>query len=334
MDSTASSISTSGSALPAIEFKRTIPRELTHKRRIENVYLTALDRLSDSEFVCGAFVPHSNAYLNAMRAYPNDVMLSVLEVGRQMALALCHEYLSVDRGSVFIMNTMQFEIAPAFHTLDWIRNDTLLGRMAIPHRTHDADGNLRSAFGSIVFFADDVMVFKQSSDWAIWPLDYYRRFRRIIREKNARNPKPVGEYVPPFAGFKMNSSALTKASVLSDVLWAGFGNTSFAASLQVDTTDAFFFDHDNDHVPGMLVLEGMRELAVDIASRFPTFCSELPKITALTLSFKNFAELDYGVELLAQVVDQGQPKNERRLHVHVDTRQFGRPVAHGSFVLE
>jgi 2-oxo-3-(phosphooxy)propyl 3-oxoalkanoate synthase len=99
----------------------------------------------------------------------------------------------------------------------------------------------------------------------------------------------------------------------------------------------FFFDHENDHVPGMLILEGMRELAIDVAMRLPRSGGEPPRISRVDTGFKNFAELHHTVHLLAAVEDKpdfaGTHAGNKELYIRVEARQFGKTVSEGRFIV-
>lgn len=75
------------------DFVRTISRDLTHKRLIENVYVTSMYRATERKFLCGAYLPHANTYLNNMKFHASDVMLKIVEIGRQIGTAVCHEFM-------------------------------------------------------------------------------------------------------------------------------------------------------------------------------------------------------------------------------------------------
>ncbi len=328
---------------PEIDFMHTISRDLTHKRRLENVYVTSTSQLSPTEFAAGAFIPQANEHLNGMRGWRNDVTLTVIEIGRQLGIAICHEYMGVARANVFVLNTMKMETFPAFHSTDWTEEDMLTARFAVDNQVFRIDGSLSGVHASGDFFVGEGKVCHITSDWMIQPIrataslsnpliDSGKRLREISRVRNMRNSESW-RGLPAFDGFRIQPIFPARNSVLDDALWVGGNGNKFATALLVDMDNMFFFDHENDHVPGMLILEGMRELAIDVALRLPRTGSDQPQINRVDVGFKNFAELHHSVELLAEVEDKADSDGNKELYIRVEARQFGKIVSEGRFIV-
>lgn len=316
---------------PQVNHQNTIPRNLAHKRRLENVYVTSLCPSGpNSEFVFGAFVPQSNAYINDMRAYPGDVALSIIEIGRQIGIALSHEYLGVKPQQTFVLDTMVFEALPALHAHDWLANDKLWGQATIDQQVHNEQGELSSARAQGRIHAGDDCVCAQSSNWSILPRDRYQRLREIARARNVRRMSEATDTVPLGPGFLVSLDAQLRRPVLEPGLWVSSNACRFVATLHVDQRNLFFFDHDNDHVPGMLVLEGMRSMALDIVGKFSSHTPGPAVLRRIEVAFKNFAELDAPVQLVASL-DPHRSDSEP-LSLHVEARQLGRVFATGDFI--
>jgi 2-oxo-3-(phosphooxy)propyl 3-oxoalkanoate synthase len=305
----ATATTTAGSAmehvLGKVQFKQTIPRQLTHKRRLENVYVTSLDRISNSEFICGAFVPLANMYLNEMRSRPGDVALAIIEIGRQAGIAVCHEFLGVAPGDAFILDDVGFSTGPGYANTDWSADNTLAIKMLVAN-TPNGELDRREALRSqSQCFINGECVCTLAVAGMIQTAERYQRLRKLMQARRLRGGKTQAT---PFEGIWLKTGLPAKRSVLGDVVWMSHGGNLFAATLQVDRGNQFFFDHENDHVPGMLILEGMRELAADVALRFSQPDPRTPGQARSSLladdidiSFKNFAELDAPVQLIAEV---------------------------------
>jgi len=321
-------------SVPRIDFMQTISRDLTHKRRLENVYVTSMDQLSDTEFLCGAYVPQANAYLNDMRSGPNDVTLTVIEIGRQLGIALCHSYMGVGRANVFILNTLQFESYPAYHTTDWAKYDTVSANAEITNQVYRSDGALHMVRAGGDMVVGENKVCRLRSDWTIQSVESGQRLREIGKARNKRNALSHQEIFPPFEAFKIQPIFPVRRSLLNRDLWVAHNGSKFAAALEVDLGNLFFFDHENDHVPGMLILEGMRELAIDVGMRFPRASSGQPRIARIDMGFKNFAELDYPVVLIAEVEDKFDNDDHKELYIRIEAQQFGKTIAEGRFFVD
>jgi hypothetical protein len=320
-------------AIAKVAHRHTISRELAHKRRLENVYVTSLCEQSEGEFLFGAFVPQSNAYINDMRTHANDVTLSLVEIGRQIGIALSHEFLGVGHGNAFVLDQVEYQAFAHLQEVDWRANETLWGHLLISNRRYSAEGELVSAQADGAFFSGDQCVARQSSAWTICPKDRYVRLREIARNRAQRRTPAADDAALPFAGgFKVGLHTALRRPVLDEVLWANREHDSFSATLHVERENLFFFDHENDHVPGMLLLEGMRRLALDIAGRYAHHGDAEPAIGQMQLEFKNFAELDSPVQLLATQAEHGLDAAPPGA-IHIEARQFGRVVASGSFAV-
>ena len=77
-----------------------------------------------------------------------------------------------------------------------------------------------------------------------------------------------------------------------------------------------------------LVLEGMRSMALDILGKFRRTGSEPPSLRRIEVAFKNFAELDAPVQLVATLGDVHSPGP---LSLRVEAQQLDRTFAIGEF---
>jgi 2-oxo-3-(phosphooxy)propyl 3-oxoalkanoate synthase len=315
-----------------VAHQHTISRELAHKRRLENVYVTSLSprNTSGAEFLFGAFVPQSNAYINDMRTHPHDVTLSIVEIGRQIGIALSHEYLGVQPQHAFVLDHMVFEACAPLHSQDWRAHETLWGHVNISQQVRNTEGALSSAQADGAFYAQDRLMCTQASRWSIVPRERYLRLREIARSRNTRRPGQATDTVPLGPGFQVSLDSTARQPVLQPGLWVSSSGTRFVATLHVDASNLFFFDHDNDHVPGMLVLEGMRSMAQDILGKFTPADAGPAALARIEVAFKNFAELTAPVQLVASIVQA--PTATTPMALHIEARQLDRCFATGDFV--
>lgn len=321
------------SLLSRVVHQHTIARNLTHKRRLENVFLTSLSRLSDHEFLVGAYVPQSNGFINAMRSDANDVTLSVIEIGRQIGLALSHQYLGVGQDQVFVLEHMEFESFPTQHELDWRGHDAVWAHARITDCRYLKDGQLSQVQAHGLFYVGEQRIARQSSTWGICSAERYARLREILRSRACRQDQPSrdadlsGHAASPQAiELPLQFEARVQRPVRRDELWLSQNGVQFIATLQVDRSNLFFFDHENDHVPGMLILEGMRRLALDIGERARAALPEQPPLQTMQVAFQHFAELDAPVVLVANVETQASAPKEP-IMIAIEAHQYGRVLA-------
>lgn len=300
-------------------------KELTHKHRLENVYLTAIQQITDDEFACEGYIPYSNMYLARMRTSVDDVTIAITEMGRQCGVALLHEYLGVGRDKAFVLERVDLERMPAAEAVDWLNTESVRIKVRILDREYNDDASLRSVYADFYFLVEDTVVYRQSIATSLQPVETYSRLRNISRRRMLKQAKD-GAQVVGIKGVVL--SGHEGEDVLSNLCLTG--DNRFAALLQVDVGNLFSFDHKNDHLPGMLLLEGMRRLATDAAARMPVKLRQTPKVARLSVSFKSYAEFDFPVSLHA---DFDQSADGGPLQVKVKAVQLGRTVAESSLVV-
>lgn len=315
-----------GNGARSLEFARTVSRDLTHKRLIENVYVTSMYRATETKFLCGAYLPHANAYLNDMKFHSDDVMLKIVEIGRQIGTAICHEFMGVGQDNAFILNDVFLETLPGWAETDWRASESLVSQLSVTRRDYSKDGQLRSIRADAVNQVGGRGVCRGYSDWAILPKDRYRRMRDMARRKFDRMAGSGVRAEPAWDRIRISTNLPVRGSVLHDELWIGGGGRSFFATLKIDQSNLFFFDHANDHVPGMLMFEGMRQLALDIAARLGGSREAFPSITEVSVSFRTFAELDQPVEIAAHLLEADDSAPGRPFRMRLEARQLGSPV--------
>ncbi|MES0490696.1 MAG: AfsA-related hotdog domain-containing protein [Leptospirales bacterium] len=103
-------------------------------------------------------------------------------------------------------------------------------------------------------------------------------------------------------GVKKNLVPEQQKSVLSEVFdrLNIIGNESvFYANMLVDVNHSYFFEHPNDHVPGMLVVEAARQVVVSCTHKYGKVPFEGYKFILSNMGgkFKSYVELNYPVIL-------------------------------------
>jgi hypothetical protein len=310
-----------------IAYQQTVERELTHKRYLENVYITALDRLAPREFLAGAYIPRANTYINSMRGDSNDVTIPVVEIGRQIGMAVAHKFLGVGYGNAFILSDLQFDFSPLAHEINWRAQETLLAHSVLTESANHENGELAQVGGYINFYVDDQCVFRQSSSYTIQDRARYTKLRDLMRARYERTRKNYREAEKPAGSLEPLRS---NCSVLADQLFIAEDGNTVTATLLVDRSNLFFFDHDNDHIPGMLIHEGMRQLVVEICSRSGS--AQAAQLARMNLEFCIFAELDTPLSLVATITRKPNDATAPAA-ISIEARQLEKIVSKGVFSL-
>lgn len=313
-----------------IAHRHTVARELTHKHRIENVYITSMSQLSRDEYVFGGFLPQSNVHLWNLRTHAQDVTLPLVEVGRQIGTAISHQYLGVGHDRAFILDDLSFTTTPALHQVDWQSSETIWGTLSVHQRMTDDTGRLTGIQASGQIFAGEQHIATQACQWRFVDKERYLRLRhqgraRFLRQQ-ARQAQTDDHDTEAF-GFKLHLQQRALSPVIDNTVWVDRTHDQFTATLKVDLRNLFFFDHAYDHVPGVLMLEGMRHLYLDLAERFSQAFQPTALGHHMRLGFHHFAELDSPVTLTART----PIRRDDRICVEIDVLQQGRLCARGVF---
>jgi 3-hydroxymyristoyl/3-hydroxydecanoyl-(acyl carrier protein) dehydratase len=180
------------------------------------------------------------------------------------------------------------------------------------------------------FRSADRVVCRFNSEWAIHSVKSGQRLREIARARNLRHASACSDADSLFFdSARIQPVFPAERPLLNPNLRVDQSGRKFAATLEIELDNLFFFDHQNDHVPGMLILEGMRELAIDVALRFPCQQEGQPRIVGIDVNFMQFAELDYSMVLVAEI----EQLTGQEASIHVTTLQFDKPVAKGGFII-
>lgn len=83
---------------------------------------------------------------------------------------------------------------------------------------------------------------------------------------------------------------------------------SLRARLRVDETHPYFFDHPLDHIPGILLLEGVLQL-IELAT--PPLSGRVAYVKTLNIKFQQYVQKDAPIELHLQQGDDPQVFNAR-----------------------
>jgi hypothetical protein len=100
------------------------------------------------------------------------------------------------------------------------------------------------------------------------------------------------------------------------------GEGAVTAGLRVPADNPSLFDHVQDHVPGMVLVEAARQLAALATRHWGGDPPDRTHMVAMTSSFSAYAELNEPVRLTA-VPAEDRPDR----HVHVTFQQAGVDIA-------
>jgi 3-hydroxymyristoyl/3-hydroxydecanoyl-(acyl carrier protein) dehydratase len=281
-----------------LAFEQTVPRSLVHKRRLENVLLTDIRSCGDDRFLCAGHLPIAHRFFNEPGRSPRRDILFYTELGRQASLAVSHAFLGVSTDDVFIFEQSEARVADAA----WKPTSAAALEPALVEiRIHELTRRRNNAVNRVV--AEHIMtiggeeVFRGTGAWTVQPAALFQRLRRMSAPRIAPTaPSNVAPFPAPVHVDGWRTSAehvvITTPEYSAD-------NGAFAATLIVNESHPYFFDHPCDHVPGMLLLEACAQLAM--AAARVTLTGPIPLgITSYEVNFAQFVECGIPTTLSAR----------------------------------
>jgi len=280
-----------------LSFEQTVPRSLVHKHSIENVLLTEVRSGGDDRFICAGRVPTAHRFFNDAGRTPQKDILFYTELGRQASLAISHTFLGVSREDVFIFEQSQAAMTEAaWGPVLQSHRDSVIVEIRIQETERRRNNAVARVVADHFMSVGNEQVFHGTGAWTVQPPALFQRLRRMsgrsalvpnpIRQSDLRMDRPGREgrdnvviFVPEYSG----------------------NPAEVAASLIVDSTNPYFFDHPCDHVPGMLLLEGCAQLAMAVVSKTASVPARQLGICGYDVNFVQFVERDFPITLTAHL---------------------------------
>ena len=315
-----------------LNYEATVPRELVHKASVHEVLLTDARQVSEDVYICAGELPrthsfYSDGFYNDGISVRYDAMLP-MELKRQGGVLVAHRWHDVPQGHRFVFLGIDLDIqhpdtlavggAPARVVMTMrivdrqYRGDTLTGYSLETDFTIDGV-DACSATGAVMFM----------------PRPAYEAMRRKQREAHGLAPETPARSSDrrfPVAPELLGRS--NENNVVLSSLCRLQATESYEAGVVVDDRHPCLFDHRLDHVPGMLLLEAHRQIAIAAAADSLGVAPSQLVITGTGAKFDSFAELDLLLTCDARVTDvEGTDK------ATVATRllQRGIPLSEGHF---
>jgi hypothetical protein len=297
-------------------FEQTVPRSLVHKHSLDNVLLTEVRAAEHDRFLCAGRLPTAHWFFNDAGRTPQRDILFYTELGRQASIAISHAFLDVSPDEVFI-----FEGSYAAVTEGAWKSSPSSTEPVVEVKILETTRRRNNAVNRVVaehnIRLGDVHVFRGIGAWTVQPAALFQRLRRMSASRSAA-PSSAGLdearlRADRFPG-ECDNVVISLAEYSDDT-------DEFVASLIVDDSHPYFFDHPCDHVPGMLLLEACSQLA--LAAFADTACAApgTTGICAYDVSFAQFVECGRPTTLRAQVDAVTSQTSERPPKVRISICQ-------------
>jgi hypothetical protein len=283
----------------------TVPRELVHRAAVAEVMLTGWERLGDTHFAVTAQWPRGHSFFTPVDGGHHDPLIAA-ETIRQAGALLSHAEFGVPFGHQFLMEELTLTVCP---------EELWIGRAPAALELDVTCKEVRKRGKRLTGMCYETTVLREGRPAAEGRISFsvvapavYRRLRpervfsaghRAIALTAPLAPQSVGRLSP------------------ADVVLSPTGDPN-RWQLRVDTRHPVLFDHQVDHVPGMVLLEAARQAATAVLGG----SSILP--LGLDCEFTKYAELDLPCLIDALRLPQAAPGDPDT--VLVTGRQDGEPV--------
>ncbi|GGU47508.1 adhesin [Streptomyces albospinus] len=251
----------------------TVPREYVHRAAVSEVFLTDWRRGRSGSWLVSAQWPRAHSLYRPVNGLHDPLLL--IETVRQAGILLSHVVHGVPLDHPIVWRKLRYDLSPTALRATDAPADVQL---------HITDRDVVRRGRQLAGVRQEFRIVCDGSDLASAMLDYschspavYRRLRGEYGDLVLANSRklPVPEPVSPH----LVGRDRTGDVVLSPADGAG------RWQLRVDTSHPVLFDHPVDHVPGMLMIEAVRQ-----AARALTPGGALP--VTLECAFERFAEMD------------------------------------------
>ncbi|MFJ8429268.1 ScbA/BarX family gamma-butyrolactone biosynthesis protein [Streptomyces sp. NPDC094021] len=250
----------------------TVPREYVHRASLAEVFLTSCTRVHEARFVLTGQWPRAHTFFLSADGRRHDPM-QIAETLRQVGLHLAHAEFDVPLGHHFIMWDMSFVSRVEHLGVGRTPSDLDLEATCV---------DVVRRRGKLVEFRlvtsikrDGRLVANGGGHFTCVSEAMYRRLRGSAPAAT-HQPGPYQPGTLPPSDF---GRTLPRDVVLAP------GGAPNRWRLNADTSHPILFDHDGDHMPGMVLLEAARQAA----------CALLPPGSALlpatvSTEFKRYVE--------------------------------------------
>jgi len=250
------------------ESEGTVPRQLVHRHSGAEVLLTGWQRESAESFAVRARLPRGHSFYADTDGRHDPLLLA--EAVRQAGLLVSHAELGVPFGYHFMMHSLSVECDP-----DGLRPGPEPTDLLLRLTCHD----LRRRGARLAGMAYHAHLYRSGTPIGIGKARFDCLAPAVYARLRALPQLPAHLPAPPLP------AALVGRERPGDVVLSPTAD-EYTWELRVDQTHPVLFDHAVDHVPGMLLIEAMRQ-----AAWYAVHPQRL-ELRSLQSDFHRYAELD------------------------------------------
>ncbi|MHC5264357.1 ScbA/BarX family gamma-butyrolactone biosynthesis protein [Streptomyces sp. UC4497] len=249
---TAAPQATIGQPLRAMDLRfptltTTVPKELVHRASVAEVLLTGWRRIDDTHFAVSGQWPRGHSFFSPVQERHDPLI--VAESFRQAAILLAHAEFGVELDQHFLMWDMSIDVRP-----EHLSVGSAPATVELDITCHDVTwrrGKLAGIRYEATFRRDGRIVATAGGSCTCTSPAVYRRLRgRQLDEPGA--PLPLSAPMAPQNVGRTSPMDVVLSPTERPARWV----------LRSDTRHPVLFDHQGDHVPGMVLLEAARQATV------------------------------------------------------------------------
>lgn len=301
-------LSTEPATRPLVEaadlsFESTVPRAIVHRHAVSEVFLTDSARLSDTEFLVAAHLPTAHGFFGDLARPGRADPMYFVEVSRQACVLLAHRYYGVPRGYGFVFRSSTMTVLDAEALRLGAEPARVVLTVDVPEVRY-RHGTAELMELSVLAAVDGRPAIRFTGVQLMLPRETFGQLRAAGIAQAAHRP---GRQDGAPLDARLVGRTSPRNVVLSPTSPPAGGELAW--ELVVDQSHPVFFDHPQDHVPGLLLVEAIRQAAVAAVGR-PA------ELDSIELSFDRFVELGVtaearatvdGATVAVQLVQSGQP---------------------------
>ncbi|MFB7915403.1 ScbA/BarX family gamma-butyrolactone biosynthesis protein [Streptomyces sp. NPDC056061] len=301
-------ITTERPAVPRPALTTTVAKEYVHRAALAEVFLTGWHKMGDDHFVVTAQWPRSHSFYASEHGFHDPLLLC--ESVRQTFPLLTHAAYGVPFGHQLSWSHFRYRVIPEAMRAGATPADIELHiRCSEIRRQRVVPSSIRMDIEAV---RDNTLLAVASARSGIHAPAVYQWLRRGHGDDI---PRSYGRAPSPTAPVHHDAVGRHRPQ---DVVLTSTGREGHW-QLRVDTSHPVLFDHPVDHVPGMLLLEAVRQaghaLATAPAPETPTF---------MDVRFHQYVE--FGSPCWIDGTAIASPADRTDRGVRVDAHQNGTPV--------
>jgi hypothetical protein len=279
-----------------------VPRKLVHRAAVSETFLTDAAELGPDRFLVAAQLPRAHALYNDVTAGYHDLLL-LAETVRQAGTLVSHQFYGVPESAVFPLRQAQIEVTELDALASAGVASELVADVYITDQQRQSGAlssmNLRARMfldGRAVGWAGGAMHFVSPSSYGA-----LRRKRSLVASQTA--PSAVDRATPSSVGRS------DQRNVVVEDFQRPAGDGAYSCRILADSSHPAYFDHPQDHIPGMLLLEAYRQLGMLSVADACGWAPQSLLVVDCDASFSRYAELELEARCHATV---GVPTLPRR----------------------